>query len=125
MDGDCRQVMTTYHNVSDAWYLIIPDEWKNKITISRNDTLSGSGQREVVFALWQGEEEAPRPFLSIYRLTGNNRTTHANREGRFVLREDRDIIYAAQFYDSGWDCGLSQTDLLNNFRTIQPNWNSD
>lgn len=122
-EGQCTTVMTTYHNVADAWYLVIPDSWKDKITISRNDVLSGSGQREVVFSLWKGEDAMPEPFLSIYRLTGNNRSSHANREGRFILREDRDVIYAARFYD--WDCGLSEADLLNNFKTIQPSWNSD
>jgi len=122
-NGNCNPVMTTYHNVSDSWYLIIPDRWKDQITISRNDSLSG--QREVVFSWWPAGRQEPAPFLSIYRLTGNNRTAHANWDGRFILREERDIIYAAQFYDCGWDCGLSQTELLDSFRTIQPSWNSD
>jgi len=122
-NGSCNPVMTTYHNVSDSWYLVIPDQWKNQITISRNDSLSG--QREVVFSWWPAGGQEPVPFLSIYRLTGNNRTAHANWDGRFILREERDIIYAAQFYDCGWDCGLNQTELLDSFRTIQPSWNSD
>lgn len=121
--GACRQVMTTYHNVTDSWYLIIPDSWRDRITISRNDTLSG--QREVVFSLWQGAGEDPIPFLSIYRLTGSNRTTRAGYEGRFILREEESVIYAAAFYDCGWDCGLDQTSLLEHFNTIQASWYSE
>lgn len=121
--GQCNHVMTTYHNVSDGWYVEIPDSWVGKITISRNDTLSG--QRQVTFSLWQGKEEAPVPFLSIYRLTGSNRVSRAEEEGRFTLREEGEIIYAAKIYDSSWDCGLTANDLLmKNFQTIQTSWYS-
>ena len=118
--GNCNQVLTTYHNVADSWYLIIPDSWRDMITISRNDALSG--QREVIFSLWQGIEEEPVPFLSIYKLTGNNRTARAAYEGRFILREEENVIYAAAFYDCDWDCGLDQTSLLEHFNTIQASW---
>ena len=118
--GSCNQVLTTYHNVADSWYLIIPDSWRDMITISRNDALSG--QREVIFSLWQGVGEDPVPFLSIYKLTGNNRTSRADYEGRFILREEENVIYAAAFYDCDWDCGLDQTSLMEHFNTIQASW---
>ena len=42
-----------------------------------------------------------------------------------TLREEEDVIYAAQFYDCGWDCGLTENDLLmKNFQTIQTSWYS-
>lgn len=121
--GQCNHVMTTYHNVSDGWYLEIPDSWIGQITISRNDMLSG--QRQVIFSLWQGEDEAPVPFLSIYRLTGSNRVSRAEEEGRFTLREEGEVIYAAKLYDCEWNCGLTANDLLmKNFQTIQTSWYS-
>lgn len=122
-DGRCSQVLTTYHNVADSWYLVVPDAWKDKITISRNDSLSG--QREVVFSLWMGRDREPMPFLSIYRLTGNNRTTRSTQDDRFVLRDEGSIIYAAKFYDCPWDCGLDKADLMEGFKTIQASWYSD
>ena len=71
------------------------------------------------------EDEPPVPFLSIYKLTGSNRTTRAQAEGVITLREEEDVIYAAQFYDCGWDCGLTENDLLmKNFQTIQTSWYS-
>ena len=121
--GKCSHVMTTYHNIYDSWYLEIPDSWRDKLTIYRNDSLSG--QREVVFALWQGEEEPPVPFLSIYKLTGSNRSSRAEVYGRFILREEGEVIYAARFYDCDWNCGLDEMALLERFRTIQPSWYSE
>ena len=120
--GKEEKVVTTYHNTDDSWYLEIPEEWVDKITISRND--SRSGQRQVIFSLWQGEDEMPIPFLSIYKLTGSNRTARAAETGRFILREEGEVIYAARFAENSWNCGLDQMDLLERFHTIQPSWYS-
>ena len=121
--GQRSRVMGTYYNVTDGWFLEIPDSWEGKVTVSRSAV--GSGQRQVGFSLWQGEHEQAVPFLSIFKLTGSNRATRAQAEGFITLREEEDVIYAAQFYDCGWDCGLTENDLLmKNFQTIQTSWYS-
>ena len=122
-DGGSEHVVTTYHNVSDGWYLEIPESWKNKITIYRNDSVIG--QREVVFALWQGTEKPPVPFLSVYRLTGTNRAVASTRMGRFVLREEGTAIYSAKLYDTAFDSGLDETGVMARFHTIQSSWKDE
>ena len=114
-EGTCSRVMTTYHNVVDSWYLIIPEEWRGRITISRNDQVTG--QREVVFSLWRGEDLRPVPFLSIYR-------SAQAPEDAFVLRDEGTVVYSARFHEGGWDCGLDETGLLEHFRTIRSSWYS-
>ena len=115
--GQRNAVCTTYHNVTDGWYLIIPDSWKNAITISRYDAISG--QRAVIFYHLEGSNE-PSPFLVIYKFT--SQTNRANTSNRFVLREEEDAVYAASLYDSGWDCGMNSADLQTAFHLIQSNW---
>jgi len=122
-DGRCLPVMTTYHNSQDGWYLEIPDSWEGKIAITRNDATSG--QRQVVFSYWESAESVPIPFLSIYKLTGSNRTIRAESVDRFILREEAETIYAARFYDCDWNCGLDETDLLERFKTIQASWSNE
>lgn len=123
-NGKSSRVMTTYHNVPDSWYLEIPEHWKNKITIVRNDLVLG--QREVVFSYWRGTEEPPVPFLSIYRLTGTNRAAASTRNGRIVLREEGATIYSAKLYDcKEFDCGLDEVELLERFHTIQSSWDAN
>ena len=119
-EGQCVKVMTTYHNSADSWYLEIPDSWDGLITISRNDSLSG--QRQVIFSLWKSWDQSPTPFLSIYRLTGSNRSIRVEEDDRFILREEGEVIYAAKFYDCDWDCGLDQVGLMERFKTIQTSW---
>jgi len=78
----------------------------------------------VVFALWQGEDKEPMPFLSIYRLTGASRSLRATSGNRFILAEDSNTIYAASFY-STWNCGLDENGLLENFRLIVSSWSGE
>lgn len=120
--GRAGKIGTTYHCVVDGWYLVIPDHWQSRLVIYRNDTVSG--QRAVVFALWQGEDKEPLPFLSIYRLTGASRALRATTGNRFILAEDSSTIYAATFYNT-WDCGLDEAELLENFRLIVSSWSGE
>ena len=120
--GRAKEICTTYHNTADGWYLVIPDHWENRLSIYRNDSVSG--QRAVVFALWQGEEKEPIPFLSIYKLTGASRNTRAESGNRFILTEDSNAVYAATFYHT-WNCGLDENGLLENFRLIVSSWSGD
>ena len=115
--GRRNEVCTTYHNVTDGWYLMIPDSWKHAITISRYDAISG--QRAVIFYHLEGDSD-PSPFLVIYKFT--SQTNRANTSNRFILREEEDAVYAASFYNSSWDCGLDQTELVSAFQLIQSGW---
>ena len=108
-------MLTTYHNVVDGWYLTIPDEWKDRITISRRDQITGL--REVVFSLWRGEDQPPLAFLSIYRGA-------RAPEGAFILRDEGTVVYSAVFYKENWDCGLDGAGLLERFSTIRSSWDS-
>ena len=117
--GNRNPVLTTYHNVSDGWYLIIPESWRSQISISRNDQVTG--RREVVFSHWLGEEREPEPFLSIYRMS-SSRTADLEEDGWVILREEENITYSARFHDDGWNCGLGEMDLLERFNTIKRSW---
>lgn len=118
--GTSSHVFTTYHNVVDGWYLIIPDHWRNQISVSRDDSIVG--QRTVIFSRWNEAGSAPTPFLTIYKLTGPNRYTRAALSDRFELGGDSITIYAASFMDDSWDCGLDQQDIIQSFFQIISSW---
>lgn len=124
LEGQGWPVLNTYYNRDDSWYLILPDAWEGKIALSRADR-AVSGERAVVFYHWNGTDGAPpERFLTVYKLTGPNRTALSRIEGRFILRTEADTIYAAQFDDDAWwDCGLDQETLSDAFRLIRPEWN--
>lgn len=120
INGVARPVFTTYHNSIDGWYFEIPEHWVGQITIDRSDNVSE--ERAVIFYHWNGVEEEPTPFMSIYKLSGVNRTVRAARGSRFILSEDDSTIYAASFLESKWNCGLEEVDVLNRFHRILSGW---
>ena len=120
--GNRSHVLTTYHNVSDGWYLTIPESWRDQITISRNDQVTG--RREVIFSHWQGEDREPQPFLSIYRMA-SSRSSSMEEDGWIALREEENVVYAASFHQDGWDSGLDEMDLMERFNTIRTSWHNE
>lgn len=122
--GKVWPVCTTYHNVQDRWYLILPEEWEGQLTLSRRDN-AVNGERAVVFSRWRGEESEPTPFLTVYRLTGANREIRSRIGNRFVLLTESDAIYAAEFHENSWDCGLTRESLGERFHLLRTEWSSE
>lgn len=117
--GEKSYVCTTYHNSADGWYLVIPEEWKNQIALSRYDAVTG--QRAIFFYhLEESGAPEPTPFLVIYKFT--SQFERAETSSRFLLREEEDAVYAASLYESEWDCGMNSADLQAAFHLIQSSW---
>lgn len=125
LDGNAYTVQINYHNLIDGWYLNVPESWVEHLVLSRDDSQSARGERAVIFSLWDGNpESAPQEFLRIYRLTGSNRASHAKLGSRFILAEENNIIYAAEFTDIGWNSGMNEDNLLDYFHIIRKEWSN-
>ncbi len=112
----------TYHNYSEGWYLSVPQDWKNKITVRRVDRISG--ERTIIFSLYDGDPENIRDFLAIYTLTGDNRYERSALSDRFTLLAEVDTIYSAEILMNPEDLpfSFSRNIILNNFELIQSEW---
>jgi hypothetical protein len=119
--GAGRLVMTTYHNYSDGWYLILPEDWRGKITVRRED--AAPGERTLVFSYVRGAESVA-DFLRIYTLSGDNREERARLSGRFRLLEEGDTSYTAELLP-GWEglpLTLSRELVTENFKRNYSDW---
>ena len=116
----------TYHAVSDSWYLTLPNGWDaGNIVVARDDSLGTRGERAVVFYYWPNREdgaEGPKKFLTVYRLTGNNRNARSKLVGRTTLYTDSTATYCAVLDGSVWDCGLDEAELARRFKLILVEW---
>lgn len=124
--GNSRTNCVTYHSMTDGWYLLAPNGWDvGNITVARDDSLSVRGERAVAFYYWPDEADSePVKFLTVYRLTGNNRTARAKLSGRVTLASDSSAIYCAALDPTVWDCGLDETELAQRFRLITAEWSN-
>lgn len=125
-DGTPVHVYTTFHSYDDGWYLILPESWQGLVTAARKDYSNSTiSERAVSFYYLEEETAEPEEFLTVYRLTGTNRSYRATIDDRFVLFESSDVIYAAKFRDSDWDCGLDSDELLERFNRIKVDWSAE
>ncbi|MBR6653753.1 MAG: hypothetical protein IKL27_03365, partial [Oscillospiraceae bacterium] len=120
--GTGELALTTYHNYSDSWYLVIPDNWRGGVTVRREDT--AGGERAVVFSVWNGEDQPVTDFLKIYALTGENRAVAATRGNRQVIRREDEVIYAAELIvdGEGWEFLVDYQYLKENLHLIYSEW---
>lgn len=122
--GGRRTLMkTTYSNTTDGWMLTVPDEWESKITVRRAEYVSG--ESSVIFSFIASDEQV-QDFLTIYTLSGENKTERSKLAGRFVLASERDRIFAARITDSdaASALGVNQAMIKNNFSIIYSEWNT-
>lgn len=133
VEGTSQSVGYTYHNTADGWYLSLPESWfsgrqdgyMNGLVLSRSDTNVGATvERSITFYHQEGLSDTPRAFLTIYKNTGSNRESRATMGERFLLAQDSEATYSAEFLD-GWDCGLSSSMLAERFRLIVTDWSTD
>ena len=126
-EGQAQLIGSTFHCYDDGWYLVLPESWDGCITAARQEgsASSASSERIIVFYyIPDGDVEQAQPFLSIYRLSGTNRSYRASLSGRFTLQETSQIIYAARLWNTSWDCGIEQEDLVGWFSLIESQWSS-
>lgn len=116
--GSAQRVLSTYHNNSDKWYLVLKEEWDGSVVLSRLEN-ANVGERAIVFSYWEEDSDIePLPFLAIYRLTASEEDAEEKIAGRIVLHQDDESIYCAAFMDNGWDSGLDEKTLKERFHAM-------
>ena len=123
-NGDSEVAVTTYHNYSDGWYIILPEQSVEHITIRREDRVSG--ERAVVFSIITGETDANgnpvlHDFMEIYALSGENREDRAKLSGRFTVARNDEQIFAVWIM-SGGEQYMTREYVNENFRLIHTTW---
>ena len=116
LEGDRVLKQTTYHNYSGGWFLVLDEDWNNLVVFRGNEVGSTSG---YVFALWPGEGELQELF-TIYSFMGENSMEQASADGRFVLNQKSDVVYAAKLGDKS--LGVTEEMLKEMFHFIKVDW---
>lgn len=121
-DGTATKKVTTFYYTAGGWYLTVPEYWASQLTVSR--TAVNAQCLRYTFSQWTGRDQAPVEIFSVYALTGEDRQTLAQTEGRFLLTEKGDVTYAASLGESPLAQNLTQASLQAMFHRIKTDWNS-
>jgi len=120
-DGHSMLALTTYHNNNDEWFLILPFDWRGRVSIRREDDVAG--ERTVVFSAISDSDEF-NDFLKVYKITGDLRENRATLPGRLRLMDEGSAVYAFEFLVPPNSYGLTfDEDLIrNSFRLMYLEW---
>lgn len=118
-NGQEELVETTYHNYADGWYIAIPDEWVDRLSLRRIDVVTG--ERGIAFSVKQPGASTAMDFMTIYFLTGDNKADRAEVDGRKSLYVGATAIYAVEITGEIPD-GLSESDIESRFGLITAAW---
>ena len=120
LDGEPVQKLLTYHNYAAGWYLELPEQWRDELTVYRTE---GNAGWIYTFARQNGPDEEPTPVLHISPISGSGTKLGGSW---FVLGSVSDVTYAALITPEGaaWDRQLTASALTERFHTIRYDWST-
>ena len=115
-DGSRRYKLTTFHNYTDGWFVELLPDWEKNLAVD----YVRDPQQLPCYRFFRTGGGTPTERFVIYAFTGTDAADLASSDGRFVLGEKGDVVYAGQIYDSS----ISQSQLEQAFHFISTDWNS-
>lgn len=121
-NGAARLALTTYHNPTDEWFLVLPLDWRDRVSVRREDAVAG--ERTVVFSYISDEDGAFYDFMSIHRLTGDMREARSRLPGRVWLASEGASIYVFELLETpdSIDLTIDEQIIRENFQLIFFDW---
>ena len=115
-DGSEYDKRFTYHNYLQGWYMEVDGRQASRLCVVPEDT------GRFAFCLWDRNFRNLEKLWTVYVLTGDDRSSAATEEGRFLLLKTDSVVYAAYLEEAGIRAGVSQEQLIDNFFLIQSDW---
>lgn len=118
--GETQLAVRTCHDLTDGWYLRLPEIWTDRITVGR--TVS-SGEAAVTFYI-RGGTRGDLPFLRISAITGSGREMRSVRGERFILSRQQETIYTGEWLEGGsvGEFYLTDEQIRSAFSLILREW---
>jgi len=120
--GQSTLMLTTYHNTFDEWFLILPRDWREKVSIRREDSVPG--ERTIIFSYFANPLGPHEDFLMIHKLSGENAEERARAGNRSLLRTEGTSSYAFEIIAEPDSFGLTFNAAIirENFKLLYSDW---
>ena len=120
--GDSTLVLTTFHNNFDEWFLILPFDWREKVSVRRDDSVAG--ERTIVFSYFTDSAGSHEDFLKIFRISGENAEERATTDNRVWLATEGASTFAFELLipPNSFSITFDETMVKDNFRLIYSEW---
>jgi len=120
--GQSLLALTTYHNTFDEWFLILPFDWREKVSIRRQDSVPG--ERTIIFSYFANPTGPHEDFLKVFKLSGEHAAERAQAGNRVLLRTEGTSSYAFEITAPPNSFGMTFNEnvIKENFRLIYSDW---
>ncbi|MBQ8834690.1 MAG: hypothetical protein IJ001_07185 [Oscillospiraceae bacterium] len=116
-EGAETDKLYSFHNYQGGWYVGLDSQWAHRVTVEQVGNT-------YAFYLWDEEFESAEPLYTLYALTGSDRETQAQTDGRVLLCSADSVIYAVRLEEIATGYGITEDILRENFHLIYEAWNS-
>lgn len=117
LNGSEVDKLYSFHNFAGGWYICLDNSWATQLSVEQTaDTYR--------FFVWDAQQQKNVPIFTVFALTGLTRDTDAVENGRFVLHRTDRVVYAGLLEGDAAVYGITQENLINNFRLIQRDGNT-
>lgn len=120
--GESFDKVTTYHNSTQGWYLLLPETWTDEITVKETSTATPvSSVEETVFYRLDPQGKAGEEILRVYTLKGTVRQSYPEEHGLTVLYSDTDMVCAVEIPEGAeeWDGSITVSQISERFRLME------
>ncbi len=107
--------LSTYHDYENGWYLALSEEMIPGLTVAVTRPLAG--ETAATFSVTDDAGNR-QELLTIYTLTGENRTDWGSAAGRFILGRNETTVYAAELLTQE----LTPEEITESFNLIYTEW---
>ena len=115
--GQETNMLYTFHNLEDGWYIELDSEWIDRIAAEKNENT-------YTFYMWNNSYGTAVPVFTIFALTGKDRDVQASEQNRFPLYRGEDVVFAGKLESASAIYGMTESYLRSNFHLIRQNWNT-
>ena len=117
LDGRETDMLYTFHNIEDGWYIQLDGAWIDRFGAERNGNT-------YTFFMWNNSYRTAVPVFTVFSFTGKDRDLQAQEKNRFPLYRGEDIVYAAKLETGSAIYGMTEAYLRSNFHLIRQDWNT-
>lgn len=116
-NGSEVEKLTTYHNYPAGWYVVIPEEWTQRLVVTRGGQLDGNvGYRFLM------QDRTVSELFTIVSISGESAAQTIRQEEWLTLAQKGDVIYACRFGDAAAKYSITLEKLQSLFRFIRVDW---
>lgn len=115
IQGRETNMLYTFHNFEDGWYIELDSEWIDRFAAEKNGNV-------YTFYMWNNNYGAAVPVFTIHAFTGKDRDMQASEQNRFPLYSGQDVVFAGKMESGSAIYGMTESYLRENFHLIRQEW---